>query len=296
MLIVQALVLALVQGLAGILPVSGSGHREGVLYLAAWERGGPAFELAVSLGMLVALVAYFRGDLSYLVTRALALGGAGTDEQAHARRTVALLAVASLPVAVAAWWFDPPLTAAWAPERLVAVALYATALLLVGAELARRRRVAAELGRAPRDFSRRELRADSGRHEGTTTLADATGVGFAQALAVVPGLSRTGAAIAAGMALGLSRTGATRLALLLSLPVVAGTVLARAGELGEQPAGTAPFDTLHLAIGFLVAAGGTWWAIRFLLRLVQTDDLLGFARWVALFATLVLFASYLVIG
>jgi undecaprenyl-diphosphatase len=295
-LIVQAVVLALVQGLAGILPVSGSGHREGVLYLAAWEAGDPAFELSLYLGTLVALVAYFRGDLAYLVTRALALGGSREPEQAHARRTIGLLALASVPTGLAAWWFEPPLTTAWAQERLVAGALYATALVLVGAELLRRRRIASELGCEPGDLTPAQRRADGGRHEGTTTFGDAAGVGLAQALAVVPGLSRTGMTIAAGMSLGLSRTGAARLALLLSIPVVAGAVVGRLGDLGASPAGTAPFGPGHQVLGFVVAAGSGYWAIRFLLRLVQTDDLLGFARWVAVFATLVLFASFLVIG
>jgi undecaprenyl-diphosphatase len=295
-LFVQAVVLALVQGLAGILPVSGSGHREGVLYLAAWEGGDPAFELSLYLGTLVALVAYFRGDLAYLVTRTLAIGGPADVEQAHARRTVTLLVVASVPAGLAAWWFEPPLTTAWAQERVVAIALYATALALVGAEWLRRRRVATELGCEPGDLSRTQRRADTGRDEGTTTFGDAAGVGVAQALAVVPGISRTGMTIAAGMALGLSRTGAARLALLLSIPVVAGAVLGRVGDLGASPTGTAPFGAPHQLVGFLVAAGSAYWAIRFLLRLVQTDDLLGFARWVALFATLILFASFLVIG
>lgn len=296
MLFLQAVVLALVQGLAGILPVSGSGHREGVIYLAAWEGGDPAFELSLYLGTLVALVAYFRGDLAYLVTRALALGGPSEREQAHARRTVVLLIVASLPIAVAAWWFEPPLTTAWAQERVVALALYATALVLVGAEWLRRRRVAAEPGRDPGEMSARQRRADTGRDEGTTRFGDAAGIGVAQALAIVPGLSRTGMTIAAGMALGLSRTGAARLAMLLSVPVVAGATLGRVRDLGASPAGTAPFGALHQVAGFLVAAGSAYWAIRFLLRMVQTDNLLGFARWVALFATLVLFASFLVIG
>lgn len=296
MLFVQAVVLALVEGLAGILPVSGSGHRAGVLYLAAWERGEPAFELSLSLGTLAALVLYFRGDLAFLATRALGLGDADEPEQAHARRTIGLLAVASVPIAVSAWWFDPPLTTALAHERLVALALYATALLLVAAEWHHRRRVAAESGCAVGDLSRRQRRADTGRHEGTTSVGDATGLGLAQAAAVVPGLSRTGLVIATGMALGLSRTGAARLSLLLSIPVVAGTVVARLSDLGSSGAGTVAFGTGYRLLGFMIAAAGASWAIRFLLRLVQAEDLLGFARWVAVFATLILFASFLVIG
>ena len=295
-LLVQALVLALVQGLASILPVSASGHREGVLYLAAWDPAGPGFQLALLLGTLTAVLLYFRGDLWFLVRGALAIGGAREIDRARARRTVGLLALASVPGLAAGWWFEPPVLDEVAPERLIAGALYVTALLLVGAELLHRRRLAGEHGVRTRDLSRARRRADAGRDEGTTTTTDALSVGLLQALAVVPGVSRTAVTVAAGMGRGLSRAGATRLSLLLSIPMLAGGATARANELGEHVGVTAPVDPLHMTLGTLLAAVSAYWAIRFLLRMVQSEDLLGFARWVALFATLVLFASFLVIG
>lgn len=296
MLLLQALVLALVHAVASVLPVSASGHREGVLYLAAWDPGGAGFGLALALGTLAAVVLYFRGDLWFLVTGALAIGPVPEADQARARRTVGLLALASVPGLAAGWWFEPPLLDGVAPERLVAGALYVTALLLVAAEWFLRRRRAEELGQRTSDLSRAERRRDHGRHEGTLTALDAGSVGVLQALAVVPGLSRTAVTIAAGMGRGLSRTGATRLSLLLSIPMLAGLAAARYAQLGEVQGATAPFTGLHIALGAAVTAAAGYWAIRFLLRLVASDDLLGFARWVALFATLVLFASYLVIG
>jgi undecaprenyl-diphosphatase len=295
-LLIQAVVLALIQGIASFLPVSASGHRDGVLYLAAWEPGSAAFQAVVHLGALAAVVLYFRGDLAFLVTRSLTAGHSTDAERRLARRTVGLLAIASVPALVVGWWFTPTLLPDIAHERQVAAMLYLTALLLVGAEALRRRRVAVERGVAPGDLTREEGRADPGRHEGTTTVGDAISIGLVQALAVLPGLSRTGATIAAGMALGLSRAGAARLSLLLSIPVLAGATIAELSRVGTEQAGTAPFTRLHLVVALLVAVASGYWAIRFLLRLVNTQDLLGFARWLALFATLLLFASYLVIG
>lgn len=296
MLFLQALVLALVEGLASFLPVSASGHREGVVYLAAWDPAGPGFQLAVTAGALAAVLLYFRGDLWFLVSGALALGGAGEADQARARRALGLLALASVPGLAAGWWFEPPVLDDVAPERLIAGALYVTALLLAGAELLHRRRRAGELRLRARDLSRAQRRADVGRHEGTATVPDAVGIGVVQALAVVPGLSRTALTIAAGMGRGLSRAGATRLSLLLSIPVLAGATASRATELGEDGAVAAALGPLHVTLGALVATAAGSWAIRLLLRLVQSEDLLGFARWVALFATLVLFASFFVLG
>lgn len=295
-LLVQAVVLALAQGVATFLPVSASGHREGVAYLAAWEGGDAGFELALHLGTLAAVLLYFRADLRYLASGVLALGRTGPSERAHARRTVGLLVVGSVPALLAGWWIEPPLTAALTPERLLAGALYVTALLLAATEWRLRRRRAAETGTTVRALSPAQRRVDTGRHEGTATVPDVLVVGLAQALAVVPGLSRTAVTIAGGAARGLSRAGATRLSLLLSVPVLAGAALGTVGELGRSTAGTAPFGAAHLVAAGLVTAVAGYGAIRFLLRLVEHEDLLGFARWVALFATLILFASLFAIG
>lgn len=296
MLLLQALVLALVRGLASVLPVSASGHREGVLYLAAWDPAGPGFELAVTLGTLAAVVLYFRGDLWFLLTGALALDRTRDIDRERARRTIGLLALASVPGLAVGWWVEPPVVDELAPERLVAAALYVTALLLLAAEWSHRRRRATELGLRVGDLTRQQRREDAGRHEGTVGVADAATVGLLQALAVVPGLSRTAVTVAAGMGRGLSRVGAVRLSLLLSMPVLAGAAVAQVARLGEDAAGTTSPGALEVVVGAGVAMAAASWAIRFLLRLVRADDLLGFARWVALFATLVVFASYLVIG
>jgi undecaprenyl-diphosphatase len=295
-LLLQALVLALVQGLATFLPVSASGHQQGVVYLAAWDPAGPGFQLALSLGALAAVVLYFRADLWFLVSGTLAIGRARAIDQERARRTVVLLALASLPGLAAGWWFEPPLFPEFPAERVVAGALYATALLLVAAELLHRRRRAKDLAVPVGRLSRPEAREDTGRHEGTVGVADAVTVGLLQVASIVPGLSRTAVTIAGGMGRGLSRTGATRLSLLLSIPMLAGAALAQYGRLDEAPAGTAPFTGLHVAVAAVVTAAAGYWAIRLLLRLVATEDLLGFARWVALFATLLLIASFLVLG
>ena len=295
-LLLQALVLALVQGLATFLPVSASGHQEGVVYLAAWDPAGPDVQLALSLGALAAVVLYFRADLWFLITGTLAIGGAREVDQERARRTVVLLVLASLPGLAAGWWFEPPLFPEFPAERVAAGALYATALLLVAAELVHRRRRAAELAVPAGRLARSDAREDTGRHEGTVGVADALTVGLVQVAAIVPGLSRTAVTIAGGMGRGLSRTGATRLSLLLSIPMLAGAALSQYVRLDEAPAGTVSFTGVHLAVAVVTTAGAGYWAIRLLLRLVATEDLLGFARWVALFATLVLIASYLVLG
>jgi undecaprenyl-diphosphatase len=292
----QALVLGLLQGLTEFLPVSSSGHINGVPYLVGWEPGSVTFDVMVHAGTLVAVVLYFRSDLWFLATRSVGAMGSTVGEQRLARRTLVLLAVGSVPAAVAGLLFESTFEAAFANVRAIAGFLFLTSLLLVGAELIRRRRVATEVGKTVRDLDRRERHRDPGRHEGTTRIGDAAGIGLAQALAIFPGVSRSGATIAAGMALGLSRAGAARFSFLLSIPVIFGATVFKLPELGTVEAGTAPFDGPQILLGVVAAAVSGYWAIRFLLRLVQTQDLFGFARYVAGFAALLLFASIFVIG
>jgi undecaprenyl-diphosphatase len=292
----QALVLGVLQGLTEFLPVSSSGHINGVPYLAGWEPGSVTFDVMVHGGTLVAVLLYFRTDLWFLATRTFGLLDTPVEERRLARHTVLLLAVGSVPAATAGLVFESTFEAAFANERAIAGFLYLTAALLVTAELLRRRRVARELGKPPRDLDRRERNLDPGRNEGTVNVRDAVGIGAAQALAIFPGISRSGATIAAGMALGLSRAGAARFSFLLSIPVILGATVYKIPDLGTVEPGTAAFSAPEIALGVLAAALSGYWAIRFLLRLVQSQDLFGFARYVVGFATLLLFASIFVIG
>jgi undecaprenyl-diphosphatase len=292
----QALVLGILQGLTEFLPVSSSGHINGVPYLLGWEPGSVTFGVMVHGGTLVAVLLYFRTDLWFLATRTFGLLDSGVEEQRLARRTVVLLAVGSVPAAAAGLLFESTFEAAFANERAIAGFLYLTAALLVAAELLRRRRVAADLGKPVRELDRRERHRDPGRHEGTVSLRDAAGIGTAQALSIFPGISRSGATIAAGMALGLSRAGAARFSFLLSIPVIFGATVYKIPEIGTVEPGTAAFSAPAIALGVVASALSGYWAIRFLLRLVQSQDLFGFARYVTGFATLLLFASIFVIG
>lgn len=292
MLLLQAIVLGLLQGTTELLPVSSSGHLQGVPYLLGWRSGSPAFEVMVRAGTLVAVIAYFREDLWYLATRSLGIGVMPDGEARRARFVVGLLAIGTVPAATAGYLFEDVLATAFESPRVVAGFLFGTAALLVVAEGSRRRRAARQLGVAPADLRGPDRHLDPGRREDAIRPRQALVIGLAQALAIVPGLSRTGTTIAAGMILGFSRGAAARFSFLLSIPVILGTTVGQLPELGEVAPDTLPFGGVEIAVGGLAAAIGGWWAIRFLLQLVQTDDLLGFARYVAGFATLLFAATF----
>lgn len=284
----QAIVLGLVQGLTEFLPVSSSGHLVIVPYLLGWEAHPLAVDVALHGGTLLALLVYFAGDLWYLATRTFGVGVLVEGEAAHARRTVLLLAVGTVPAAAVGATLAGPVEEAFAQPRLAGALLLVTALLLYVAERIRRRRAVRVAGSEA--AAAVDPATDPGRDEGTTGLVDALTVGLFQAVAVLPGISRSGATIAGGMLRGLSRDGAARFSFLLSIPIVAGAAVAQLGDLAG-PGGTGAFSGLELAVAVATAALSGLWAIRFLLRLVTNRDLLGFARYAAFFGALTILAT-----
>jgi undecaprenyl-diphosphatase len=293
-LLIQAIVLGLIQGLTEFLPVSSSGHLQGVPYLLGWETGSLTFDVMVHGGTLVAVIAYFREDLWYIATRSLGIGVAEEGEQRRAIGVVLLLAVGTVPAAAAGVLFEDTFEAAFASPRMVSLFLYVTALLLVAAEMLRRRRAAAELGKPQKEMVGAERDLDTGRREDSITFRDVLVIGTAQAFAIFPGVSRSGATIVAGMTMGLSRAASARFSFLLSVPIILGATIVRIPDLGTVEAGALPFGGLEIAAGVLAAGLSGYWAIRFLLRLVQTDDLFGFARYVTVFATLLLAGTFMI--
>ncbi|MDQ4129617.1 MAG: undecaprenyl-diphosphate phosphatase [Actinomycetota bacterium] len=302
----RAIVLGLVQGLTEFLPVSSSGHLVVVPYLLSWQPPGLAFDVALHAGTLVALLVYFAADLWYLATRSLGMGEVVAGEVQRARRTVTLLALGSLPAVLVGLLFEGFFAEAFTQPVWTAGFFIVTAALLYAAELVRRRRAAHLLRPLPSDRGKVQARSnaggagtavatdeaaqfDPGRDETTVGWIDSLVIGGAQALALFPGLSRSGLTIAFGMFRGLSRVAAARFSFLLAIPAVAGAIVL---ELPDVFAGdTGGFSGPEVAVGVAVSALSGYWAVRYLLRFVTTDELTGFARYLVLAALLVVVAS-----
>lgn len=287
----EAIILGLIQGLTEFLPVSSSGHLVIIPYLVGWDSPPLAFDVAVHAATLVAVIAYFAGDLWYLATRTFGIGSTGPQDTRRARKTLLLLAVSAVPAAVAGFLLEPVFEETFNDPRFAATMLFVTGALLWFAEKMRRRRASAELGIAPSQMTTQQARLDPGRHEGTTNIVDAVSIGLAQALAILPGISRSGATIAAGMVRGLSREGAARFSFLMVIPVIAGAFVFQLNDLTAEGMTASSYGGDALVAGMLAAGLSGYWAIRYLLRLVTTDDLLGFARYVVFFGALTLFGS-----
>jgi undecaprenyl-diphosphatase len=294
--LVRAIILGIVQGLTEFLPVSSSGHLVAVPYLFSWPAPGLAFNVAMHVGTLVAVVWYFASDLWWLASRTVGLGTQDHDEVRRARRAVSLLAIGTLPAAALGALAGGLFAEVFEQPLWVAGFWLFTAGLLLAVERVRRRRAEEMVRRGEADEDADLDALDVGRPEGTLTVRDVAVIGGAQALALLPGISRSGATIAAGMGVGLTRSAAARFSFLLSIPVIAGAALSEVPALFDPAVGTDPlFGTADVFAGMVAAGISGYWAIRFLLRLVQTDDLLGFARYLVLAAAL-LAIGYLWLG
>jgi undecaprenyl-diphosphatase len=192
----QIIVLAIVQGLTEFLPISSSGHLVLVPYLVAWTDQGLAFDVAVHFGSLIAVVVFFREDIHGLLRGGVqVLGGDMRSPQAY--MTVAI-ALGTIPAAVAGLLF-----ASWIEANLRDPAIIVYTLAGYGILMALADRY------AKREKGIAEVR-----------IKDALIIGVAQALALIPGTSRSGITITAGRLLGFERQDAARFSFLLSAPVI----------------------------------------------------------------------------
>lgn len=224
------LILAAVQGLTEFLPVSSSGH---LVLSAALIPGGDALphdatvETLLHLGTLLAVLVFYRREILALAAGTLGMGGRVAEQ----RRLFGLLVLGSLPAAVVGLGFERQIEAIFAHPGFSAAALFVTGGLLLWS-----RRLPA--GGDPLE------RADA---------RVALGVGLAQAVAILPGISRSGSTIVAGLALGLSLPAAATFSFLLSIPAVSGAVLLESGEFDAASVGGA--GNMLAAIAVSAAVG-----------------------------------------
>lgn len=245
MTLVEAIFLGVVQGVTEFLPVSSTGH----LVLAKHQFGLTntlAFDVALHGGTLLAVLIYFRNDLRVL----LMAGVAGLKRPAFlsvpSQRMIGMLIVGTIPAGVLGLLFDDWVEANLRAPAVVAGALIAVGVLIMGIE------------RVAKPERRLEVMG----------YRDAIVIGLCQAMALVPGVSRSGATIAAALALGLMRPAAVRFSFLLGIPVIGGGVLLKGKDLLD--AGLSQGDASVLGAGILAAFVSGYACIGWLLAFVKT--------------------------
>ena len=259
MTIIEAIVLGIVQGLTEFLPVSSSAHLIIVPWLLGWESPGLAFDAALHLGTLGAVLIYFWRDiLAMLMSLPRALRHPGNvlrsrDPRDTMPRLSLLIAVGTIPGLIAGYFGQGVIDAAYhqpggPPDRIIvaiAMALAGLALFMLVAErLARHTRALSDM-----------------------RLPDGLAIGLSQAAALIPGVSRSGATITTGLFRDLTREDAARFSFLLGVPIIA--LAGAKGVYDTLGAGLPQDQLLIFIVGILTSGLAGLFAISALLRYVQ---------------------------
>jgi undecaprenyl-diphosphatase len=272
MTLLEAIVLAVVQGLTEFLPISSTAHLRIVPALVGWQDPGAAFSAVIQIGTLAAVLTYFWRDVVRIIGAMLADLHRGKLATTHDAMLGWMIAVGTLPIIVCGLVFKDQIETTLRSLYVVASALVAIAVRLAIVELVVQRRVAA---------------GENGRDVGQLTWRDAIVVGLAQAAALVPGTSRSGATILGGLYSGLSREAAARYSFLLSIPSIfaAGVyqfVEARDELLASQS------QVVNLVTALLVSAAVGYATIPWLLGFLRTHSTFVFIAYRLFLASMLL--------
>lgn len=242
----HALVLGLVQGLGEFLPISSSAHLIITPWLFKWPDPGLGFDVALHWGTLLAVLAYFWQDV-WLIIKGFfhSLMPATRDLQNNIYQKMAwLLIIASIPGAILGYLLESKAEHAFRNPLLIAATISGFAIILLLADW----------------FGKKQKNLDR------VSKLDALLIGIGQAIAVIPGVSRSGATIAAGLFLGFKREDAARFSFLMSIPIILGAGLVALKD------GVGGVSHAELAVGFITAAVSGFFAIKYMLRYISKHD------------------------
>jgi undecaprenyl-diphosphatase len=246
MSILQAIVYGAVQGVTEFLPISSTAHLILLPWFMGWPDPGLTFDVAIHLGTLVALVIYFRWEWIALAGSALGLiRGRTQDPDA---RMALLIVLGTIPGAVCGVLFEETVENVLRDPKIISFTLIALALVLVVAEIKGHRK----------------------KNLDQISTLDAVFVGLAQALALIPGVSRSGVTITAGLFRGMKRDTAAKFSFYLSTPLIAGAVGKKMFDIFQL--GLPADQLMPFAVGIVSAGIVGYLSIAFLLRYLQTHN------------------------
>ena len=255
----QALVLGIVQGLTELLPISSSAHLALTPWLLGWRDHGLAFDVALHLGTLIAIVWYFSDEWGRLLRAAVSLGRKRRADTPEERRVI-FLVIATVPAGIAGLLLENAAETIFRNPTLIATNMVVMGTVLWAVDRFR-----------PRERGMESMR-----------WRDALIVGVAQVAALVPGVSRSGSTITAGRALALSRESAAVFSFLLSMPITFAAIAFKMPDAVRQAESFIP-----LIVGVIAAAISSWVAIAILLRYVARHSYGIFAAYRWAFAAVV---------
>jgi len=237
----QAIALGVIQGLSEFLPISSSAHLTLAPWLLGWEDPGLAFDVALHLGTLIAVLWYFRSEWAALIRAAFGIITTGRIETPEKRRVIYLI-IATIPGAIGGYLLQSQAESAFRSPQLIAIALIAMGIVLwLVDKLVDQRRVLGEM-----------------------RWIDALLIGLSQVIALIPGVSRSGATMTTSRGLRFDRESAAEFSFLMSMPIIAAAIIVE-GPKALQEGGL----TNELMSGVVASAISGWLAISILMRYVS---------------------------
>ena len=237
----QAIALGIIQGLSEFLPISSSAHLTLAPWLLGWEDPGLAFDVALHLGTLIAVLWYFRMEWIALVKAAFGILTTGRVETPEKRRVVYLI-IATIPGAIGGYLLQSRAESAFRDPQLIAIALIVMGIVLwLVDKLVDQQRVLGEM-----------------------RWIDGLLIGLSQVIALIPGVSRSGSTISTARGLRFDRESAAEFSFLMSMPIIAAAVIM------EGPKALQQGGLTNELMGWVVASAiSGWLAISILMRFVS---------------------------
>jgi undecaprenyl-diphosphatase len=263
--IYQAVVLAIVQALTEFIPVSSTAHLVLIPWLFGWKDGGLTFDVALHAGTLVAVIIYFFRDWLQIIGQAFGLNIGSDPDLKQNRNLLWLLAVGSIPIGIFGYLFDKQADTTWRQPYVIGTMLIVVGIVMWIAE---KRRIGS-------------------KSMSTIQMSDSVAIGLAQAVAVIPGTSRSGATISAGLFRNMTRETAARFSFLLSTPAIAAAVAKKAWDIHKE--GGIPADMkMPIVVGIAVSGILGAIVIAFFLRYLRRDSLMPFVYYRIVFGIIVI--------
>jgi undecaprenyl-diphosphatase len=277
----QAVILAIVQGLTEFLPVSSTAHLVLFPWLLGWPEGGLPFDVALHVGTLAAVLLYFLRDWVELTLAGFGIhypAGATGEQVRHNRRLFWYLVIGTIPAGIIGFLFEKKVDESLQSPLSVAVTVtIAAALILVGLLMWAADRM-----------------ANHARELDQSNMGDAIVIGAAQAIALVPGVSRSGITITAGLFRNMTREAAARFSFLLSTPIIAGAALTEVPKLLKaHHSGGLDMPMSTVLISIVVSGIVGYGVIALFLRYLQMHTLKLFVYYRILFGMLILLLVFL---
>jgi undecaprenyl-diphosphatase len=262
----QAIVLGILQGLTEFLPISSSAHLIIVPWILGWDDGGLTFDVALHVGTLAAVVLFFFKDWIQIIGQAVGLKLGHDVTLKKSPGLLWLLMAGTVPGALIGYLFEKQAETAFRSPYIIGAAAIVVGLIMWLADTA---------GRKQKDI-------------GHVTLVDSLAIGSAQALAVIPGVSRSGSTISAGLFCNLDRTTAARFSFLLSTPIIAGAAAKKFWDLHKHQGGLPHDMQMAFIVGILASAITGCFAIAFFMNFLRRRSLTAFVWYRIVFGIIVI--------